>query len=189
MDIVKKILVVVDGSPQVNVAIGHLVDLAPRPEKCEAVLLIVTPPLSDWQQRSEKAREETDANEQQARQGLGLTWQRLDRAGLYYKTRIVAGEFASTVARVCRDEGCDLIIIAQQPMGALARTIMAMTGLCVGTVVDKVMALAPMSQLPSSRAKGTDDWRLIIQKYIARQRRPLDDSAAFLSRFPIAVLE
>ena len=142
MAILKKILVVVDGSPQVNVAIGHLVDLATRPETCEAVLLIVTPPLHDWQRRNGRTREEADANEVRARQGLSLTWQRLDSAGLYYKTRIVAGEFANTVARVCVDERCDLIIMPQQPMGPLARTVMAMTGLCIGTAVDKVMALA-----------------------------------------------
>lgn len=137
-----RVLLVIDGSTQASIAVGHLIDLAAAPDRFEAILLSIQPNPSEWQKRG-PLRDPTQAlRAEKTQNAVALACQRLNAAGITYETRRAVGEFAQSVARVAEDERCDLIVIPLQPMGPFARAVLTLTGLCVGTAIDKLMPLA-----------------------------------------------
>lgn len=137
-----RVLLVIDGSTQASIAVGHLIDLAAAPDRFEAILLSVQPNPSEWQKRGPLRDPMHELRAETTQNAVELACQRLNAAGITYETRKAVGEFAQSVARVAEEERCDLIIIPQQPMGPFARAALALTGLCVGTAIDKIMPLA-----------------------------------------------
>jgi len=137
-----RVLLVVDGTPEGSAAIEHLIDLAVHQNQVEAILLCVRPSPSEWQKRGSSSDPTPDHDVEMTQHALAHARQRLDAAGIPYETRAVVGDFAQTVASFSRKECCDLIIIAQKPMRPFARALLALTGLCIGSPIDKVMPLA-----------------------------------------------
>jgi nucleotide-binding universal stress UspA family protein len=149
-----RVLLVIDGSTQASIAVGHVIDLAAGPGQFEAVLLSIQPNPSEWQKRGPLRDPTQDLRAEKTQNAVALACQRLDAAGITYETRRMVGEFAQTVARVAEGECCDLIVIPQQPMGPLARAVLALTGLCVGTAIDKIMPLANVPVTVVTRHAG-----------------------------------
>jgi nucleotide-binding universal stress UspA family protein len=137
-----KVLLVIDGTPEGSAAIEHLIDLAIHQKQFQVILLCVRPRPSEWQKRRPSGDLLRDPDVEKTEHALAHACQRLDAAGIIYETRTFVGEVAQTVARVADGEDCDLIVVPQRPVGPFARTFLALTGLCVGTVVDKITPLA-----------------------------------------------
>jgi len=137
----KKVLIIIDDTVQASIAVNAFCEYA-RPDGCEVVLLTLRPSPRDWLTR--EARDTGLSARAEARTQLALhqAWQLLDNAGAYYKTRIAAGDFVSTVVDIAHTEGCDHIILSRRPDNWLSRTLFALTGLRIASVVEDVMALA-----------------------------------------------
>jgi hypothetical protein len=136
-----KILIVIEDIVQARAAVSLLCDRSLDRDR-EVVLVCFRPSYADWQRHSwtsERERVQAAAKEQAA---LAVAWQLLSEAGLFYKTQIAEGEFASTVAAIANREGCNQIILSRPPEGYVSRTLFSFTGIKVGGTIERLLALA-----------------------------------------------
>ena len=63
---------------------------------------------------------------------------RFDQAGVAHKDRIEVGDPVETILRVASEEGCDLILVADAPAGAVQRWLPKAIGLSLATVAGQV---------------------------------------------------
>lgn len=137
----KKVLIIIDDTVQAGIAVGAFCEYA-RPDGCEVVLLTLKPPPRDWLTREVPDGGILARAEARTQLALHQAWQLLDNAGAYYKTHVAVGDFASTVVDIAHTEGCDHIILSRRPDSFFSRTLFALTGLRIASVVEDVMALA-----------------------------------------------
>lgn len=137
----KKTLIVIEDTEQARAAVSLLCDCRQITD-CEVVLVCFRGTHKDWQRHSwTSARERVQEGTKQ-RAALAVAWQLLGEAGAFYKTRIAEGELASTVAEIATSEGCDHIILSRPAKNFLSRRLFAMTGIKLGSAVDRLLELA-----------------------------------------------
>ncbi len=132
----RKALVPVDGSPNSDRAVSHVVLLAKINPALEVVLLNVQPEIGDWQVRRFLKKEEVEAMEE-SRGGDALQSARalLDAAKVNYVPQVVIGPVAETIARIALEQNCGGIVMGTRGLGAVA-------GVLLGSVTSKVIHLA-----------------------------------------------
>jgi len=132
----RKALVPVDGSPNSDRAVSHVVLLAKINPALEVVLLNVQPEIDDWQVRRFLKKEEVEAMEE-SRGGDALQSARalLDAAKVNYVPQVVIGPVAETIARIALEQNCGGIVMGTRGLGAVA-------GVLLGSVTSKVIHLA-----------------------------------------------
>ena len=132
----RKALVPVDGSPNSDRAVSHVVLLAKINPALEVVLLNVQPEIDDWQVRRFLKKEEVEAMEE-SRGGDALQSARalLDAAKANYVPQVLIGPVAETIARIALEQNCDGIVMGTRGLGAVA-------GALLGSVASQVVHLA-----------------------------------------------
>lgn len=132
----RKALVPVDGSPNSDRAVRHVVALAEINPSMEVFLLNVQPVVGDWEVRSFLKKEEIEAMEE-SRGGDALESARalLDAAGVRYSPQVLIGPVAETIARTALEQNCDGIVMGTRGLGAAA-------GALLGSVAAQVVHLA-----------------------------------------------
>ena len=137
----RKALVPVDGSPNSDRAVSHVVMLAEINPALEVVLLNVQPEIDDWQVRRFLKKEEVEAMEE-SKGGDALQSARalLDAAGVPYEAHAEVGPLAETIVAVADRMRCDEIV-----MGTRGRT--ALADLLIGSTVTRVVHLSKVPVL------------------------------------------
>lgn len=134
-----KILLVVDGKEQVGIAIRHLMDLATRSTDDEVIILNVMPATEAWQKGNEPRKSlERDAKNQELLV-KSATGHWLSESGMKYENRSCVGDIVDVVTRTVDRDSCDQIVMAEPPLGSLARMIRRMTGLRPSTSLDLIV--------------------------------------------------
>ena len=145
-----KLLVVVDGSERTGRVIEYGLGLASNGKQREIVLLgiIQQPPDARLRGYGSFKREEINVHLKNSlgRRSMSAAARRLDQAGVMHKDRIEVGDPVETILRVANEEGCDLILVADAPVGAVQRWLPKAIGLSVATVAGQVaqQALVPV---------------------------------------------
>ena len=144
----RKALVPVDGSPNSDRAVSHVVMLAEINPALEVVLLNVQPEIDDWQVRRFLKKEEVEAMEE-SRGGDALQSARalLDAAKVNFVPQVLIGPVAETIARIALEQNCDGIVMGTRGLGAVA-------GAVLGSVASQVVHL---SDVPVTRVKEAED--------------------------------
>lgn len=132
----RKALVPVDGSPNSDRAVRHVVDLAGNNPALEVCLLNVQSEIGEWEVRSFLKKEEVEAMEI-SKGGDALESARaiLDAAKVRYEPQVLIGPVAETIARTALEQNCDGIVMGTRGLGAVA-------GVLLGSVTSKVIHLA-----------------------------------------------
>lgn len=132
----RKALVPVDGSPNSDRAVRHIITLAGICPSMEILLLNVQPEIDDWQVRRFLKKEEVEAMEE-SKGGDALQSARalLDAAKVRYTPQVLIGPVAETIAKTALEQGCDGIVMGTRGLGAAA-------GALLGSVASQVVHLA-----------------------------------------------
>ena len=137
-----KLLVVVDGSERAGRVIEYALGLVPNGKQPQAILLGVIRQPTDARLRGYGSfkREEINAHLKDAlgRRSMSAAARRFDQAGVVHKDRIEVGDPVETILRVASEEGCDLILVADAPAGAVQRWLPKAIGLSLATVAGQV---------------------------------------------------
>lgn len=130
-----KVLLPVDGSHHSEKAARYLQDFLHDIGKIELHVLNVQPLAEGWEVRSFLQQEEIEQIAQDNAVALMEPVRTiLDEAGIAYTVHIEQGEVAETIARYCKDLGCDQMVMGTHGKGALE-------GLLLGSVTTKVLHL------------------------------------------------
>lgn len=132
----RKALVPVDGSPNSDRAVRHVIALAGLCPSMEVLLLNVQPEIDDWQVRRFLKKEEVEAMEE-SKGGDALQSARalLDGAKVRYTPQVLIGPIAETIAKTALEQNCDGIVMGTRGLGAAA-------GALLGSVASQVVHLA-----------------------------------------------
>lgn len=132
----RKALVPVDGSPNSDRAVQHVVALAEIGPDIDVVLLNVQPEIDDWQVRRFLKKEEVEAMEE-SKGGDALQSARalFDAAKVHYTPQVLIGPVAETIAKTALAQNCDGIVMGTRGLGAVA-------GAVLGSVAAQVVHLA-----------------------------------------------
>lgn len=139
--VMKRMLVVVDGSVQARLALDQALEIAQALPSSEVLLLNVPPPLSAWQVRRPLSHTGREASERVTAVALA----RAEAAGVRARSRIEVGETAEVAAKIARDEHCDHIFLPEHGPTPVARALMTLTGLRTNTAASRILSL---SRLP-----------------------------------------
>ena len=146
-----RVLAAVDGSQSTSFVLKQLIELQKNRAAIEVVLLNVQPKPQEWRLRGYGSfkREEIEDRLINDLGGkvMASAGQKLDSVGILHQHRIELGDPIETIVRCARDEGCDLIVLAEAPPGAVRRWLMTALGLAMGSAVSVVVHLAPMPVL------------------------------------------
>lgn len=135
---VKRLLVVVDGSVQANLALDQAIGIARNAPRSEVLLLHVLPPISPWQVHRPASRPPS----QVAQRVTALAVARATSAGVPARSRIEAGEIADVAARVAREEACGHIFLPEHGPTPVARALKSLTGLSTRTAASRIRSLS-----------------------------------------------
>ena len=136
----KRVLVVVDGSTESNIAIEYAIELATVSGGIELLLLNVRLPAPAWQSRTTGSKKEMSP----AGRILGRAARLSKMAGVQYRERREEGEIPETVIRIAREEPCDLIVWPERGMGRVARAVLMLTGFSANAFVNKIISTSPV---------------------------------------------
>lgn len=142
----RKALVVIDGSERAGRVLAYALGLVRRPNGAEIVLLGVERRAPDERLRGYGSFKrdviEPYLKEALRQRAVSAAARRLEQAGVAHKGRVEIGDPAETILRVAAEEGCDVIVIADAPAGAVHRWLPRVMGLAPATVALQVAALA-----------------------------------------------
>jgi nucleotide-binding universal stress UspA family protein len=137
-----KLLVVVDGSERAGRVIEYALGLTPNGKQREIVLLGIVRQPDDARLRGYGSfkRDQINAHLKGAlgRRSMSAAARRFDQAGVAHKDRIEVGDPVKTILRVANEEGCDLILVADAPAGAVQRWLPKAVGLSLATIAGQV---------------------------------------------------
>ena len=143
-----KVLVVIDGSERTGRIIEYALRLARDGRGLEVVLLAAVPEPPDGRLRGYGSfkRDEIHARLKDAvgQRAVAAAARRFDQAGVSHKDRIEVGDPAETILRVAGEEGCDIVLLGDEPAGTFKRWLPKVIGLSVATVASQVAQLAVM---------------------------------------------
>ncbi|MBM3344613.1 MAG: universal stress protein [Betaproteobacteria bacterium] len=136
-----KILAPIDGSHNASRVIDYLVQTAPALTDLQIVLINVREPINVAAFGRALSPESPDqAQTLQQEEGgkvLQPAAEKLTRAGIRHTSAVLEGDVAPTIADHAVKQGCDMIVIGNRGMGAIANLLM-------GSVATKVIRLAAM---------------------------------------------
>ena len=75
--------------------------------------------------------------QEQGERALAESKRMLDKAGIQYQAKVLAGPISQTIIKQCRVNRCDLIFMGTRGMGSLG-------GMLLGSTATKVIHLAPV---------------------------------------------
>ncbi len=132
----RKALVPVDGSPNSDRAVRHVIALAGICPSIEVTLLNVQAEIDEWEVRRFLKKEEIEAM-QESKGGDALESARalLDAAGIRYTPMVLIGPAAETITRTALEQNCDGIVMGTRGLGAVESIVL-------GSVTNKVIHLA-----------------------------------------------
>ena len=136
--IMKRVLVVVDGSTESNIAIEYAIELATVGGGIELLLLNVRSPAPVWQART------SDGKSPPTKRILHRASRLSTMAGIACRERSEEGEIPETVIKVAREEACDLIVWPERSMGRVARAVLMLTGFSANAFVNKIISTSPV---------------------------------------------
>ena len=119
----QKILVPVDGSPNSQFAVRHLVRQFMNDTNIELHLLNVQRPFSRYVSRFVPRRNLNDYHREQAENALRPVRQILDGFSIPYAVHIEIGEHAESITAAARRLRCDLIVMSAARKNSLTRLI------------------------------------------------------------------
>ena len=132
----RKALVPVDGSPNSDRAVRHVITLAGTCPSMDVLLINVQPEIDDVLVRRFLKKEEIEAMlESKGGDALQSARALLDAAGIRYTPQVLIGPVAETIARAALEHNCDGIVMGTRGLGAVA-------GILLGSVATKVIHLA-----------------------------------------------
>lgn len=134
----RKALVPVDGSPNSDRAVRHVITLAGTCPSMDVLLINVQPEIDDVLVRRFLKKEEIEAMlESKGGDALQSARALLDAAGIRHTPQVLIGPVAETVARAALEHNCDGIVMGTRGLGAVA-------GILLGSVTSRVVHLADM---------------------------------------------
>ena len=123
----RRVLLAVDGSEHALKAVGHLVglraDLREGPT-LEVHLLSVQRPLSGDVNRFLSGQTIDDYHRERSEAALAPARAALDAAGLAHQDHSRVGEPGPTIAEVCREQACDMIVMGARGLGAASAALL-----------------------------------------------------------------
>lgn len=141
-----RVLAAIDGSEGSGRVLNHVMCLPQRYGAVEVVVLNVQPKPQDWRLRGwgwfqREAIHDRLINDL-GRRVIASADRQLDAAGIIHRNRIELGEAGETIARCAREEGCDLVVLAEPRPGAVRMWLMRKGGLSTGSIAGIVVHLA-----------------------------------------------
>jgi nucleotide-binding universal stress UspA family protein len=131
-----KALIPVDGSKTSERAVRHVVELVRGRDPMEVHLINVQDPADAPElRRFLKPDEIKRVQREHGAAAIASAARLLERAGVKYKTHVLIGDPADTIAKFAKRGGFDKIIMGTHGRGAVA-------GLLMGSVATKVLHLA-----------------------------------------------
>lgn len=134
----KRMLVVVDGSVQANLALDRAIEIAGALANSEIVLLNIPAPPSSWQARRPFPHNRGDVAERVTARALAKT----TLAGVTARVRVETGEKAEIAAKVAFEERCDHIFLPEQGPTPVARAFHTLTGFTASTAASRIISLS-----------------------------------------------
>jgi nucleotide-binding universal stress UspA family protein len=146
-----RILAAVDGSQSTSFVLKRLVELNESGAAIDVVLLNVQPRPQEWRLRGYQSFKRKEI-EDRLINDLGCkvvasAARQLDAVGISHRHRIELGNPAEVIVRCARDEGCDMIMLAEPLPGTVRRWLMTTLRLAMGSTVGVVVHLSPMPVL------------------------------------------
>jgi len=115
-----KILVPIDGMPQADRAVAHVLQRVRRGEALEIHLLNVQIPIDSGHARMFFSRDEVQSyHREEGIKALARARFVLDEAGQPYDYHIAVGHVADTIVRFAREKGFDQIVMAPHRAGGV----------------------------------------------------------------------
>ena len=146
-----KVLAAVDGSQSTSFVLKRLIELNESRVAIDVVLLNVQPRPQEWRLRGYQSfmRKEVEDRLINDLGGkvVASAARQMDVVGIRYRHRIELGDPAEVIVRCARDEGCDLIVLAEPTPSTVRRWLMVALGLAFGSVASVVVHLAPVPVL------------------------------------------
>lgn len=134
----KRMLVVVDGSVQANLALDQALDIARAAPHSKIVLLNILPLPSPWQRH----RPDDLPKRRISERVTALALARVSSAGIAVAARIEAGDVAEVAAKVAREEGCDHIFLPGLRPTPVVGALMSFAGLGTSTTANRISSLS-----------------------------------------------
>jgi nucleotide-binding universal stress UspA family protein len=136
-------LVVIDGSARTGRVVDYAMSLAQGRRPIELVLLGIVrePPDGRLRGYGTFKRDELHARLKDVigRRAVGAAARRVDQAGIAHRDRIEVGDPVETILNVASEEGCDLVVVADAPAGAITRWLPRALGLALATVATQII--------------------------------------------------
>lgn len=147
----KRMLVVVDGSVQANLALDQALEIAQALPSSEVLLLNITPAPSPWQTLRPVPRALREISERV----MTLALQRAKSAGVKAEARVEPGETAEVTTRIAHEERCDHIFLPEQESTPVARALLTLAGLSAHTAASRVISLSdvPVTVIARERVR------------------------------------
>jgi nucleotide-binding universal stress UspA family protein len=144
----QKVLVAVDGSERTGRVLEYLIGMAASGIPMEVVVLNVQPAPEDWRLRGYASFKQDEVHgrllDELGRPIVASVGRTLAQAGIAHKERVELGVPAETILRCAKEEGCELIVMSGDRLGAFRTWLTTATGLILGSVATKVAQLSEM---------------------------------------------
>lgn len=144
-----KVLVLIDGSERTSRVVEYALSLAHGDRALKVVLLGIVrePPDGRLRGYGSFKREEIHARLKDivGQRAVSAAARRFDQQGVTHTDRIEVGDPVETILRVAGEEGSDLVLIGDSPVGPIRRWLPKAIGLSLATVANRVIQLSPVS--------------------------------------------
>jgi nucleotide-binding universal stress UspA family protein len=146
-----KVLAAVDGSQSSSFVLKRLIELSESRAAIDVVLLNVQPRPQEWRLRGYQSFKRKEIEDRLindlGRKVVASAARQLDAVGIPHRLKIELGDPVEVIVRCARDEGCDLIVLAEPSPSTVRCWLMVALGLTFGSIASVVVHLAPMPVL------------------------------------------
>ena len=145
---VMRVLVPVDGSERTGRVLQYLLDLHARFGAIQVIILNVQPRPQEWRLRGygwfqREAILDRLVNDLGQR-AVASAGRQLDGSQIEHKSRIELGDPQDVIPQCAREEGCDLIVLAEPQYGKLRLWLMRWAGLATNPLASLVTRAAEL---------------------------------------------